>query len=80
MMAQNVPTTSGYRGGCHADLTRVVLRETWGTGQLSDTTTTVSQYVCPDLLRYEQIGAADNWRGRVVRAFFWLMRVWPAKG
>ena len=32
--------------------------------------------LCPDLLRYEQIGAADNWRGRVVRAFFWLMRVW----
>lgn len=35
--------------------------------------------ICPDLLRYEQIGAADNWRGRVVRAFFWLMRAWPVK-
>ena len=34
--------------------------------------------LCPDLLRYEQIGDADNWRGRVVRGFFWLMRVWPA--
>lgn len=32
---------------------------------------------CPDLLRYEQIGEADNMRGRVVRAFFWLMRAWP---
>ncbi len=32
--------------------------------------------LCPDLLRYEQIGAADNWRGRVVRAFFWIMRAW----
>ena len=31
---------------------------------------------CPDLLRYEQIGAADNLRGRVVRMFFWLMRGW----
>jgi len=33
--------------------------------------------LCPDLLRYEQIGTADGWRGRVVRAFFWLLRVWP---
>lgn len=42
--------------------------------------TTVSpSALCPDLLRYEQIGAADNLRGRVVRAFFWLMRAWPAR-
>lgn len=34
--------------------------------------------VCPDLLDYAAIGAADNWRGRVVRAFFWIMRAWPA--
>jgi len=33
--------------------------------------------VCPDLLRYEQIGAADGLRGRVVRAFFWFMLLWP---
>lgn len=33
--------------------------------------------ICPDLLRYDQLGEADNLRGRVVRAFFWLMRVWP---
>ena len=33
-------------------------------------------HLCPDLLRYEQIGPADNWRGRVVRAFFWVIRVW----
>lgn len=37
-------------------------------------------YLCPDLLRYEQIGAADNLRGRVVRLFFWLMRWWPGEG
>jgi hypothetical protein len=36
-----------------------------------------ADWVCPDLLRYEQIGAADRLRGRVVRAFFWLLRVWP---
>jgi hypothetical protein len=34
---------------------------------------------CPDLLRYEQIGAADGPRGYVVRAFFWLMRAWPPR-
>ncbi len=33
-------------------------------------------HLCPDLLRYEQLGAADNWRGRMVRGFFFLMRVW----
>ena len=33
--------------------------------------------ICPDLLRYSQLGAADNSRGRVVRAFFYLMRFWP---
>jgi hypothetical protein len=34
--------------------------------------------LCPDLLRYEQLGEADGWRGRVIRVFFWLLRVWPA--
>lgn len=33
--------------------------------------------ICPDLLDYKMIGVADNWRGRVVRAFFWVMRLWP---
>ena len=36
-------------------------------------------HLCPDLLRYGQIGAADNLRGHVVRGFFWVMRVWPVK-
>lgn len=27
-------------------------------------------YLCPDLLRYEQLGAADGWRGHLVRLFF----------
>lgn len=36
--------------------------------------------ICPDLLRLEQIGAADNARGRLVRSFFWLLdRVWPVR-
>lgn len=39
--------------------------------------TTANAYaICLDLLRYEQIGEANTLRGRVVRAFFWLMRVW----
>ncbi len=33
-------------------------------------------HLCPDLLRYENIGAADRLRGRAVRAFFWIMRAW----
>jgi hypothetical protein len=32
--------------------------------------------LCPDMLRYENIGAADGLRGHVVRGFFWLMRAW----
>jgi len=36
-------------------------------------------YLCPDLLDHRRIGAADNPRGHVVRAFFWLMRAWPVK-
>lgn len=32
--------------------------------------------ICPDLLSYADLGAADNLRGRVVRAFFWLIRRW----
>jgi hypothetical protein len=31
--------------------------------------------LCPDLLRLSQIGEADNFRGRVVRAFFRLLDV-----
>lgn len=38
--------------------------------------TTSASYICPDLLELDDIGAADNVRGRVVRAFFWLMRFW----
>lgn len=36
-------------------------------------------HLCPDLLRYEQIGAADTLRGRVVRTFFFLLRSWPTR-
>lgn len=36
-------------------------------------------YLCPDLLDHRRIGAADNLRGRVVRAFFFVMRVWPPR-
>lgn len=33
--------------------------------------------ICPDLLDYDALGEADGLRGRVVRAFFWLLRAWP---
>lgn len=42
-------------------------------------TATNSTARCPDRLRYDQLGAADGWRGRVVRAFFWAMRAWPVE-
>jgi hypothetical protein len=33
--------------------------------------------ICPDLLRFDQLGEADGWRGRLVRGFFWLLKLWP---
>lgn len=30
--------------------------------------------LCPDLLRLADLGEADNWRGKVVRAFFRLLK------
>ena len=51
-----------------------------GGGLVRPAPTTASPSVlCPDLLRWEQLGAADGRRGRVVRAFFWLLRSWPPK-
>lgn len=41
------------------------------------TTKMIGVPICPDLLEYGDIGVADNLRGRMVRAFFWFMRVWP---
>jgi hypothetical protein len=32
--------------------------------------------ICPDGLKYEHLGVADNFRGQVVRAFFWLIKWW----
>jgi hypothetical protein len=39
--------------------------------------TVAPRYLCPDLLTIHQIGAADNLRGRVVRAFFRVMEWIP---
>lgn len=33
-------------------------------------------YACPDMLTLDNLGVADNLRGRVIRGFFRLMRVW----
>ncbi len=35
--------------------------------------------LCPDLLRHSQLGAADGFRGRVVRAVFFVLRAWPPR-
>jgi hypothetical protein len=49
----------------------------WYTEVTTSGTRLLSVPICPDLLDFEALGVADNWRGRVVRAFFWLMRWWP---
>ena len=55
-----------------------------GATNTHDVATTSSYFhligvpICPDLLRYDELGVADNWRGRVIRGFFYLMRAWPA--
>jgi hypothetical protein len=57
-----------------------VISATFGGGRLvpaADGTLVTPDHLCPDLLRWENIGAADGLRGRVVRAFFWLLRAWP---
>jgi hypothetical protein len=33
--------------------------------------------LCPDLLGLDYIGPADHLRGRVIRGFVRLMRLWP---
>ena len=50
-----------------------------GTGTATAIVYVTPEHLCPDLLRYEQIGEADNLRGRVVRAFFWVLRAWRVK-
>lgn len=44
--------------------------------QARDGTWVTPDHLCPDLLRWENIGVADGLRGRVVRGFFWLLRAW----
>ncbi len=46
----------------------------------ADGTLVTPDHLCPDLLCYENIGAADGPRGRVVRGFFWVLRAWPPGG
>lgn len=50
-----------------------------GVTSASASTRLVGVPFCPDLLTHGHLGAADNFRGRVIRAFFWLLdRVMPA--
>lgn len=39
------------------------------------TLTSNTTAICPDLLRLDDLGEADNWRGKVVRGFFRLLRI-----
>lgn len=47
-------------------------------GYFETSWTGVTTAFCPDLLTLSDIGVADNLRGRAVRAFFWIMRLWRA--
>ena len=51
----------------------------YSPSSISFGTITTPEHLCPDLLRYENIGVADGLRGRVVRAFFWAMQAWRPK-
>lgn len=42
---------------------------------MTTATTGTHRAICPDLLSIRDIGEADGWRGRVVRAFFRVLRV-----
>lgn len=46
--------------------------------QTFNTTANITKLVtiplCPDGLRYEDLGEADTWRGRLIRSFFYLLR------
>lgn len=44
------------------------------TGNTFVNTSVNTQYLCPDLLSIRYLGAADGWRGRVVRGFFHVLR------
>lgn len=55
-------------------LTTIESRPFAGSGSC----TVTASAICPDLLDLDKIGEADNLRGRVVRAFFRMMRLWPA--
>lgn len=48
----------------------------WGDSTITMGTFVTPNALCPDLLRYENIGEANGWRGRIVRGFFWLMQIW----
>lgn len=34
-------------------------------------------HFCPDVCGLEDFGDADTWRGKTVRGFFRLMKLWP---
>lgn len=66
--------------GCWGEGTRFLVNgQEVNAVAITSATLLTPEHLCPDLLRYEQIGCADNWRGRVVRGFFWLMRAWPVR-
>jgi len=51
----------------------------WTDGVSGTSVRILTVPICPDLLRYDQLGVADNFRGKIIRGFFWLMQIWREK-
>jgi hypothetical protein len=66
-------------GGTHHGPCAVVTVGGSTLAQAADGTLVTPDCLCPDLLRHGQLGEADGWRGRVVRAFFFVLRAWPVR-
>jgi len=46
-----------------------------GWPAITHTITGTSSAICPDLLSIRDLGVADNWRGRLVRGIFHVLRL-----
>lgn len=72
---------SAPRRGPSVTMSGVMIPTKFPPGWIGDATSATTWLVgiplCPDLLRYDDLGAADTWRGRIVRAFLWCLRWWP---
>jgi hypothetical protein len=62
-----------------ATATTIVTSSTQASGTVTRATFLTPEHLCPDLLRHSQLGAADGWRGRMVRGVFLVLKLWPPR-